>query len=89
MDITMEQQKKADDAEAKLAQIEEQWKTWGVVEIAVRNPSVSEYMNHWEGRATKAEAENEDLKGIISGLQDVAAGRIKPLEEIEKDMEKA
>ena len=55
IDITMEQQKKADDAEAKLAQIEEQWKTWGIVEIAVRNPSVSEYMSHWEGRATKAE----------------------------------
>jgi hypothetical protein len=33
----------------------EQWKTWGIVEIAVRNPSVSEYMSHWEGRATKTE----------------------------------
>ena len=43
------------DHDKILARQEEQWKTWGVVEIAVRNPSVSEYMSHWEGRATKAE----------------------------------
>lgn len=34
----------------------EEWRTWGIVEIAVRNPNVSSYMNHWEGRALKAEA---------------------------------
>jgi hypothetical protein len=34
----------------------EQWKTWGIIEIAVRNPNVMEYMRHWEGRALKAEA---------------------------------
>lgn len=28
----------------------------GIIEVAVRNPSVSEYMDHWEGRALKAEA---------------------------------
>ena len=55
IDITIEHQKRTDEAEAKLAQIEQQWETWGIVEIAVRNPNVSEYMNHWEGRATKAE----------------------------------
>jgi len=44
------------DHDKILARQEEQWKTWGVVEIAVRNPSVSEYMSHWEGRTTKAEA---------------------------------
>jgi hypothetical protein len=43
------------DHDKILARQEEQWKTWGVVEIAVRNPSVSEYMSHWEGRTTKAE----------------------------------
>jgi len=32
-------------------------KTAGIVEVAVRNPSVAEYMEHWEGRAIKAEAE--------------------------------
>lgn len=30
----------------------------GVIEVAVRNPSVAEYMAHWEGRAEKAEAKN-------------------------------
>lgn len=29
----------------------------GIIEIAVRNPSVSDYMTHWEGRTEKAEAE--------------------------------
>jgi hypothetical protein len=33
----------------------DQWKTWGIIEIAVRNPNVASYMEHWEGRATKAE----------------------------------
>lgn len=27
----------------------------GIIEIAVRNQSVAEYMRHWEGRAEKAE----------------------------------
>jgi len=30
--------------------------TAGIVEVAVRNPNVSSYMDHWEGRALKAEA---------------------------------
>lgn len=33
-----------------------QWRTWGIVEIAARNPSVMEYMDHWENRTLKAEA---------------------------------
>jgi len=32
-------------------------KTAGVIEVAVRNPSVMEYVKHWEDRATKAEAQ--------------------------------
>jgi hypothetical protein len=32
------------------------WETWGIVEIATRNPNVAEYCKHWEERATKAEA---------------------------------
>jgi hypothetical protein len=31
-------------------------KTSGIVEVAVRNPRVMEYMQHWEGRAETAEA---------------------------------
>jgi hypothetical protein len=34
-----------------------EWGAWGIVEVSVRNPSVVEYMKHWEERATKAEAE--------------------------------
>lgn len=34
-------------------------KTAGIIEIAVRNPSVMEYMKHWEERAEKAEATTE------------------------------
>lgn len=40
----------------------EDWKSWGIVEIAVRNPRVAEYMNHWEGRALKAEEELSKLR---------------------------
>lgn len=30
-------------------------KTAGIIEVAIRNPSVSDYMHHWEGRTQKAE----------------------------------
>jgi hypothetical protein len=30
-------------------------KTSGMIEVAIRNPNVLEYMQHWEGRAIKAE----------------------------------
>jgi len=38
---------------------EAQWKTWGIAEIAIRNPNVHSYIEHWEGRVTKAEAQLE------------------------------
>ena len=34
----------------------QQWRTWGTIEVAIRNPSVAESMRPWEGRAEKAEA---------------------------------
>ena len=37
-------------------------KTAGIIEVAVRNPSVAEYMAHWEGRATDAEARIRELE---------------------------
>lgn len=46
---------KANDRIQQLEQELEQWKNWGIIEIAVRNPDVLEYMEHWEGRAIKAE----------------------------------
>ena len=33
-----------------------QWQKWGMSEIAIRNPNVASYMEHWEERATRAEA---------------------------------
>ena len=37
----------------------------GIIEIAVRNPNVAEYMRHWEERAEKAEAENARLREAL------------------------
>ena len=87
IDITIEQQKKADDAEEELKRIkfehanqcqtieayqnevrtlEGNIATWGMVELSVRNPNVQSYMDHWEERATKAEAENNKLRGLLA-----------------------
>jgi hypothetical protein len=46
-----------------------EWRSWGIVEIASMNPNVSSYMDHWEGRATKAEASNALLLQQIERLQ--------------------
>ena len=34
----------------------------GIIEVAVRNPSVMDYIKHWEGRTEKAEAELTTLR---------------------------
>ena len=44
------------------------WKRWGVIEIAIRNPNVSSSMRHWEERAEKAEAEVARLKRLVEEL---------------------
>lgn len=49
----------------RLRQEVEHYNKSGIVEIAVRNPSVADYMAHWEGRAEKAEAENERLREAL------------------------
>lgn len=33
----------------------------GIIEVSIRNPSVADYMRHWEGRAEAAEAERDAL----------------------------
>ena len=45
------------EALAQAQQENEQWRTWGVIEIAIRNVNVASYMNEWEGRALKAETQ--------------------------------
>ena len=51
-----------------------QWTTWGVIEVAIRNPSVSEYMRHWEGRATKAEADRDSFARALHEIAEEWAG---------------
>ena len=34
-----------------------EWRTLGIIEIAIRNPNVASYMDHWEKRAEQAEAD--------------------------------
>lgn len=36
---------------------DKQWSEWGIIEVAIRNPSVAAYCKHWEGRTEKAESE--------------------------------
>ncbi len=62
-DLTLAWMKGAEDArdkaKARIEALEAElhlMKTSGVAEVAVRNPSVMEYMKHWEGRAEAAEA---------------------------------
>jgi len=45
-----------------------QWRTWGVVEIAVRNANVAEYCEHWKGRALKAERDLDESRQQIADL---------------------
>ena len=45
-------------------------KTSGIVEVSVRNPSVMEYIKHWEGRAETAEAK---LAKAVEALEYYAA----------------
>ena len=48
-----------------------QWTKWGVVEVAIRNPQVAEYCEHWENRVEVAESRVSDLtKEKDSALQE-------------------
>lgn len=47
-----------------------EWSGWGIIEIAVHNGSVSDYMKHWEGRTEKAESELASLQRRVTYLQD-------------------
>lgn len=49
--------------EAELAQAWRDIESLPVVELAARNSSVADYVKHWEGRATAAEALNAELVG--------------------------
>ena len=46
-------------------EVDKQWRQWGVVEVAIRNDDVAEYMAHWEHRAERAEAELAAAKELL------------------------
>lgn len=43
----------------------DQWITWGMIKLAVRNPNVKSYMEHWEARALEAEKALQQERGRI------------------------
>lgn len=49
------------DEISRLQRENEHFTKSGIIEVAVRNISVSDYMTHWEGRALAAESRCEEL----------------------------
>ena len=45
--------------------------TAGIIEVAIRNPSVADYMRHWEGRAEAAEATVADLTAKLAKSEEM------------------
>ena len=62
---------RAEKAEAELRILKEA----GICEVASRNPSVMEYMKHWEARAEKAEADRDTAyaRGREQGIREALA----------------
>jgi hypothetical protein len=62
--------------EAKRAKVEAEldlMKTAGIIEVAVRNPSVADYMQHWEARAEAAEATVATLTAQVEAMRPLVA----------------
>lgn len=55
-------------------------KTACIVEVAVRNPQIADYISHWEGRATEAERERDALKEALREVHVFLVGHIAYLE---------
>lgn len=53
------------DRIASLAEQVEMLTKGGIIEVAIRNVSVADYMNHWEGRAEAAEAQVQKLREAL------------------------
>jgi hypothetical protein len=62
------------DEVGRLKRENEHFTCSGIVEVAVRNQSVSEYMNHWEGRAIAAEQKLADLQSALAPQAVLSAG---------------
>lgn len=37
----------------------------GIIEVSVRNPSVADYVQHWEGRTERAEMERDEAVALL------------------------
>lgn len=58
------------------------WESWGIVEIAVRNQNVSDYVEHWEGRTLAAESREAKLKQELEEVKGLGSNpRLKLLAE--------
>lgn len=44
---------------------ERDWRTMSIVEIAAENPSVFDYMKHWEERTLKAESKLDKIENLL------------------------
>jgi hypothetical protein len=49
-------------------------RTCGIIEVALRNPNVASYCEHWEGRTEKAEASCREHAEAIVALRDALDG---------------
>lgn len=74
---------------SRLEQLEREnanFRTWGIIEVAIRNPNVAEYMAHWEARTQKAEAENEALRTKLETVEAETRERIAAALDEEVDL---
>lgn len=83
-DLTREAAKgEPSSPERRIAEELELMKTAGIIEIAVRNPNVADYMRHWEARATALETANAALTARLAALEgfitEFAAAKIEAL----------
>jgi hypothetical protein len=81
------QKKQIDDAaheNAALRRDSEMLRHDGIVEIAVVNQSVSDYIEHWEGRTMKAEAEVDALRRERDDAREEIAWLRQRIDELEK-----
>lgn len=46
----------------------EHFKSSGVIEVAIRNAPVAEYMRHWEGRTEKAERKLQEARVLLAQM---------------------
>lgn len=68
---------------ARIDELQSNISDWGIIEIAVRNDSVQEYMAHWEGRALKAEKDLEAHRCEIVALREAICSRDWPGDTVE------